>query len=78
MVCSVSAQEVRQVPVVAPDARILYQLKQAVDSMSTDRATAFVRSLGFTPPTCERGWEVRIRVEPDGSEGPVVWIRVAS
>ncbi|GIJ49986.1 hypothetical protein Val02_68720 [Virgisporangium aliadipatigenens] len=65
-------------PVEAPDARILRQLKLAVDSMSTDRATAYARSLGFTPPTCERGWEVRIRVEPDGSEGPVVWIRVAS
>jgi hypothetical protein len=66
------------VPVEAPDGRILRQLKLAVDSMSTDRATQYVRSLGFAPPTCERGWEVRIRVEPDGSEGPVVWIRVAS
>lgn len=71
------ALRIEQVPVNAADPYALQRLKHAVDSMSTDRAGDYARSLGLRPPSPHPGWELRIRMEPDGSEGPVVWMLVA-
>jgi hypothetical protein len=72
----VDAPRILQVPVVADDRHAVQRLKSAADSMSTDRATDYARALGLRPPSPHPGWEVRIRMEPDGTEGPVVWMLV--
>jgi hypothetical protein len=73
----VDALRIRQVPVASADRRALQRLKQAIESMSTARATDYARTLGLDPPSAHPGWEIRIRMEPDGTEGPVVWMLVA-
>jgi len=73
----VTAQYVRQMPVVVDNPDTLEQLRQAVDAMSTARATQYAISLGVTPPTDDPDWELLPRFEPDGSEGPLMWVLVS-
>jgi hypothetical protein len=72
----VDAPRIRQVPVGGDDRVAVQRLKRAADSMSSDRAADYARELGLKPPSHHPGWEVRIRMEPDGTEGPVVWMLV--
>jgi hypothetical protein len=73
----VTAQHVRQVPVVVDDPDTRERLRQAVDGMGTARATEYAISRGVAPPTEDPDWELLARFEPDGSEGPLVWVLVA-
>jgi hypothetical protein len=72
----VDAPRILQVPVVADDRTAVQRLKHAADAMSAARATDYARQLGLKPPSQHPDWEVRIRMEPDGTEGPVVWMLV--
>lgn len=69
-----TAQHVRQVPVVVDNPDTLERLRQAVDAMSTARATRYAIGLGVTPPTNDPDWELLPRFEPDGSDGPLMWV----
>ena len=72
-----TAQDVRQVPVVVDDPDTSERLRQAVDAMSTARATQYAISLGVSPPSDDPDWELLPRFEPDGSEGPLMWVLVS-
>jgi hypothetical protein len=64
------------VPVTA-DPDLLAQLRRVADEMSTARATQFAIAHGVTPPTDDPAWEMLMRFEADGSEGPLVWVLVS-
>ena len=68
-------QHVHQVPVTA-EPEVLDRLRQAVDEMSTSEATTYARSQGIAPPTDDPAWELLPRFEPDGSDGPLMWVLV--
>ena len=69
-------QHVQQVPVTTDSPEVFEQLRRAVDEMSTSKATQRALSLGVTPPTGDSGWEMLPQFEADGSEGPLMWVRV--
>ena len=70
-----TAQHVHQVPVRA-EPEVLDRLRQAADEMSTREVTAYARAHGVTPPTDDPSWELLPRFEPDGSDGPLMWVLV--
>ena len=70
-----TAQHVHQVPVRA-EPEVLDRLRQAADEMSTREVTAYARTHGVTPPTDDPSWELLPQFEPDGSDGPLMWVLV--
>lgn len=68
-------QSVQQVPVTA-DPDVLDRLRRATDEMSTGEVTAYARAQGVTPPTDDPEWELLAGFEPDGGDGPLMWVLV--
>jgi hypothetical protein len=71
----VTAQHVHQVPVTARP-EVQDRLRQAADEMSTSEVTAYARTQGVIPPTNDPSRDLLPRFEPDGSDGPLMWVLV--
>jgi hypothetical protein len=52
------------------------QPRRAADELNTSEITAYARAEGITPPTDAPAWDLLPRYEPDGSDGPLMWVLV--
>jgi hypothetical protein len=72
----VTTQQVRQIPAIIDDPDLRQRVIHALDDLDTKVATRYALDQGVRPPTDEDGWMLCQRFEPDGSDGPLVWVHV--
>ncbi|WP_203857591.1 hypothetical protein [Plantactinospora mayteni] len=66
----------REVPAVIGEETIRQDVGRAVDELDTTEASRYAIARGVLPPTEDPAWMLCQRFEPDGSEGPLVWVLV--